>query len=149
MTPPAAAKAPELALVSPADARTTPVADQVPDPASEAPKRMTKRCRRCGKRVPTIAALGWRARVIAASAEAAAGHVFRARVETSDAASRDDLLKRAHRMQLDGAQEAQQLLADLKRLHNHDRRCHPPATPAGGPRLTALSPAEPSASDAR
>ncbi len=147
MTPPAAAT-PELTLVPPADARSAPVVDQVPDPASQPPKRMTKRCRRCGKRVPTLAALSWRARAIAASAEAAAGHVFRARVETSDAGSRDDLLKLAHRMQLDGAEEAQQLLADLKRLQSHDRRCHPPAAPAGSARLTVAS-AEPAATDAR
>jgi hypothetical protein len=140
MTPPAAAKAPELTLVPPADARSTPMVDQVPDPASQPPKRMTKRCRRCGKTVPTLAALSWRARKIVASAETAAGQVFRARVETADAGARDDLLKRAHRLQQDGAEEAQQLLSDLKRLQGHDRRCH--AGSAVGPRLAPSTPSQ-------
>lgn len=136
MTPPAAAQAPELTVVTSADARgVTP--DLVPEPPAQPPKRMTKRCRRCGKAVPTLAALNWRARRLAASAEVAAGHVFRARVETADAAARDDLLKRAHRIQLDGAEDAQKLVSDLKRLLGHDRRCHPAPNP-GGPRLTAV-----------
>jgi hypothetical protein len=134
MTPPAAAKAPELTLVPPADARPAPAAEQVPDGSTQPPKRMTKRCRRCGKAVPTLAGLSWRARRLAASADAAAANVFRARVETAEAAARDDLLKRAHRIQLDGSYEAQKLLTDLKRLQAHDRRCHP-MTSASGPRL--------------
>lgn len=141
MTPPAAAKAPELTLVPPADARTAAGADQVPDPANQPPKRMTKRCRRCAKAVPTLAALNWRARRIAASAEAAGTDVFRARVETADAGARDELLKRAHRLQLDAAEEAKQLLSDLKRLQAHDRRCHLVAT--AGPRLAAPAPVGP------
>jgi hypothetical protein len=146
MTPPAAAKAPELTLVSSTDGRPGAVSDQVPDPASRAPKRMTKRCRRCGKTVPTLAALSWRARRIAASSEAAAANVFRARVETSDAGVRDDLLKRAQRIQLDGGEEAQQLLSDLKRLQSHDRRCHPPAAPVA-PRLAPIPADESTAPD--
>ena len=147
MTPPAAAKAPELTLITAADARPATVADQVPDPASQPPKRMTKRCRRCGKTVPTLAALSWRAKRIAAGAETAASHVFRARVETADAGARDDLLKRAHRMQLDGSEEAQQLLSDLKRLQGHERRCHPAAASVA-PRLAPVSPPELLAGDA-
>ena len=144
MTPPAAAKSPELTLVPSADGRPDQ-ADQAADPAIQAPKRMTKRCRRCGKTVPTLAALSWRARRIAASAEAGSANVFRARGETSGAGARDELLKRAQRLQLDGGEEAQQLLSDLKRLQSHDRRCHAPAPAA--PRLAPISPDESAAPD--
>jgi len=86
--------------------------------------------------VPTLAGLVWRAKLLAASVDSAAGNVFRARVESTDGALREDLLRTAHRSQQEGRDEAQKLFSDLKRLQAHDRRCHPSAQ---GPRPTAVA----------
>jgi hypothetical protein len=122
----------ELRVVAPPERSPAPAADRDGPPPDPVPKRMVKRCRRCGKHVPTLGGLVWWARRVSADLESAAEQVFRAWDEEADGDARQELLRSAHRGHGDGRSGATKLLADLKRLQAHDRACHPSARPPGG-----------------
>ena len=119
-------------MVAPLELSSASAADHDgarPDPV---PKRMVKRCRRCGRYVPTLGGLVWWARGLSADLESAAEQIFRAWDEEANDDRREELLRSAHRSHHDGGDGARKLLAGLKRLQAHDRVCNPSARPAGG-----------------
>jgi hypothetical protein len=114
----------ELALVSEAPALPEPEPEERERATAEpAPKRMAKRCRRCGKTVPTVGGLVWRTKRLVADLEALAGQVLDARVAATDDAARERALKDAQATQHESGASAKKLLADLRRLQAHERRC--------------------------
>ena len=114
----------ELRVVAPVEPSAAPPADRDGAPPDRVPKRMVKRCRRCGKNVPTLGGLVWWARRVSADLERAAEQIQRAWDEEAGGERRDELLRTAHRSHGDGGVGARKLLADLRRLQAHDRACH-------------------------
>ncbi len=125
-------KVAELRVVTPLEPSSAPASDRDGPPPDRVPKRMVKRCRRCGKHVPTLGGLVWWARRVSADLDRAAEQIFRAWDEEAGGDRRDALLRSAHRSHHEGGDGARTLLADLKRLQAHDRVCHAAARPSGG-----------------